>query len=145
MAAAPLTVLPIVDLNALAFDSGSGFSSPSATIDENHIRSSVHERLLSVQQASSGRLKFQSDTLASKILLCNTTQGITTAYGVEIADNAALPIASAFNGKVDLNLRNVTARHEVIVSAGTFQSPQLVSITLDGSERAKFLNKQQCS
>ncbi|KAG6805313.1 hypothetical protein H0H87_004625, partial [Tephrocybe sp. NHM501043] len=64
------------------------------------------------------------DTLATKLLLCASGSG-NSAYGVQIAPGAALPVASNFNGKANLNLKNVTAKHEVIVSAGTFQSPQL--------------------
>lgn len=83
-----------------------------------------------MQQSSPGRLVFQFDTLASKVLLCNSRQG-TSAYGVQIAPGAALPIANGFHGKVNLKTKTVTARHEVIVSAGVFQSPQLVSTGLN--------------
>jgi choline dehydrogenase len=103
-----------------------GVSLNSFTIDENHNRSSVHERLLNVQQSSSGRLQFSLDTLATKVLLCNSTS--PTAYGVEIAPGAALAVASNFQGKTTLQTKQVTAKHEVIVSAGAFQSPQLVSV-----------------
>ncbi|KAF8069141.1 GMC oxidoreductase-domain-containing protein, partial [Lyophyllum atratum] len=121
-----LAGLPLLDLNSIAGDGGSGVNSPSATVDENHIRSSVHERLQAVQKSSSGRLHLSLDTLATKLLLCDSPGGVL-AYGVQIAPGAALPVASNFAGKIALDIRNVTARHEVIVSAGTFQSPQLLS------------------
>lgn len=119
--------LPVLDINDLASDQALGVTMPSFTIDENHNRSSVRDRLISVEQNGSGNLKILVDTLATKILLCNNSAGIPTAYGVEIAPGAALPVASNFNGKSVLKTQSITVRHEVIVSAGTFQSPQLVS------------------
>ncbi|KAG6828266.1 hypothetical protein H0H92_008609 [Tricholoma furcatifolium] len=131
--AALVTVLPeagpaIDDLNALASDGSVGVNSPSATIDGNHIRSSVHERLLNVSAAAPSQLHFSLDTLATKVLLCsNGAESAPAAYGVEIVPGAALPVASNFDGKTTLKGLNVTARYEVIVSAGVFQSPQLLS------------------
>ncbi|KAF8069145.1 alcohol oxidase [Lyophyllum atratum] len=133
VASLPLAGLPILDLNSIAEDGSSGVTSPSATVDKNHIRSSVHERLRDVQNSSSGRLRMSLDTLATKLLLCNSDQGIS-AYGVQIAPGAALPVANNFAGKITLNLQNITARHEVIVSAGTFQSPQLLMLSGIGDE-----------
>ncbi|THU87572.1 hypothetical protein K435DRAFT_681480 [Dendrothele bispora CBS 962.96] len=123
-----ITDVPLIDFNTIANDDALGGSLLSFTIDENHNRSSVRERLLDVQ-ANSGRLTFSLDTLATKVLMCNNTDGVPTAYGVEMAPGAALAIAGNFKGKVDLGpmLQNVTVKHEVIVSAGVFQSPQLLS------------------
>lgn len=104
-----------------------GFSFGSATTDENHNRSSVREFLLQTQDASDGRLSFALDTLATKILLCEDDDGKPSAYGVQVAPGAALAVASNYNGKGELKTKDVTARKEVIVSAGVFQSPQLVS------------------
>lgn len=118
---------PVLDLNDLASDQALGVTMASFTIDENHNRSSVRDRLLDVKQTSSGRLQFSVDTLATKILMCNDSSGIPTAYGVEIAPGAALPVAGNFQGKSNLQTRNITVKREVVVSAGTFQSPQLVS------------------
>ncbi|KAG6852352.1 hypothetical protein C0991_000462, partial [Blastosporella zonata] len=128
-----LAGLPILDLNNLAGDAATGVNSISVTVDERHQRSSVHERLEAVQKSHPGQLHTSLDTLATKILLCNSAQG-TTAYGVQIAPGAALPIASNFHGKAALDLKSVTARHEVIISAGTFQSPQLLMLSGIGEQ-----------
>ncbi|KAF5371724.1 hypothetical protein D9758_003404 [Tetrapyrgos nigripes] len=129
-AALAISDVPLIDFNVTSNDDAVGGSLPSFTIDEHHNRSSVRERLLDVEQ-SSGRLTFSLDTLATKILMCNGTDGKPTAYGVEMAPGAGLAVASNFNGKVDLDpiLRNVTVRREVIVSAGVFQSPQLLMLS----------------
>ncbi|KAG6897419.1 hypothetical protein C0992_001733 [Termitomyces sp. T32_za158] len=119
---------PIPDLNSLSADSAFGVGSTSFTTDNQHLRSSVRDRLAAVHQSQPGKLHLALDTLATKILLCNSSSTVT-AYGVQIAPGAALPIASSFNGKVTLNLQNVTARHEVIISAGVFQSPQLLMLS----------------
>jgi choline dehydrogenase len=80
-----------------------------------------------VRESSAGRLQFSLDTLATKVLMCQAGDGSPKAYGITIAPGASLPIASTFKGKAELNLKNVTVKREVIVSAGAFQSPQLVS------------------
>ncbi|KAG6916041.1 hypothetical protein DXG01_008665 [Tephrocybe rancida] len=133
IASLQLAGLPALDLNDLAGDAASGVNSLSVTVDENHIRSSVHERLQAVLKSPSGKLHTSLDTLATKLLLCDSGSNVT-AYGVQFAPGAALPVASNFNGKVSLNVQNATARHEVIVSAGTFQSPQLLMLSGIGDQ-----------
>jgi len=62
---------------------------PSLTVDKHHTRSSVRNRLVEVHQTlssdqagrSSGKSTFLFDTLATKILLCQS-DGIPTAYGI---------------------------------------------------------------
>ncbi|KAJ6607869.1 GMC oxidoreductase-domain-containing protein, partial [Mycena sp. CBHHK59/15] len=124
----------IDDINSKANDAAPGVGPPSYTVDEYHNRSSVHERLLQVQKSAAGRLHFAFETLVTKVSMCEPGYGQSpTAYGVEIARGAALAVASNFKGKHPLKTRLVTARHEVIISAGVFQSPQLVSeLTLSG-------------
>lgn len=128
---------PILDANARASVEAAGVSNVVFTVDEVHNRSSVYNRLIDVQSEAtlSGSLQFLLDTLATKVLLCNelgaARNGTTAvrAYGVQVAEGAGLPVASNFNatgGTQEFQTRNITARHEVIVSAGTFQSPQLV-------------------
>ncbi|KAJ7253478.1 hypothetical protein C8J57DRAFT_1722378 [Mycena rebaudengoi] len=117
----------ISDINSEANDAAVGVGVPSYTIDETHIRSSVRERLIAVQASSSGKLRFSFDTLATKVLMCNPGKGAPPkAYGVEISPGAALAVASNFHGKSALKTKIITVRHEVVVSAGVFQSPQLV-------------------
>lgn len=120
--------LPIVDPESPLADGASGIMLPSFTIDANHNRSTVRDRLVDVRDDTpSGRLNFATNTLATRILMCNSSSTTTPlAYGVEIASGAALPVANNFRGKQELTARVVTARHEVVVSAGVFQSPQLV-------------------
>jgi hypothetical protein len=67
-----------------------------------------------------------TDTLATKLLLCKSKKDVV-AYGVSVAPGAKLPIAEGFAGKKKLNEMSIAAKREVIVSAGAFQSPQLVS------------------
>lgn len=112
------------DINSIANDATIGVGSPSYTIDENHNRSSIHDRLVN----AIGKLNFALDTLVTKIVMCESgTGGYPIAYGVEIAPGAALAVASNFKKKTELKTELITVRHEVIVSAGVFQSPQLVS------------------
>ncbi|KAJ6500686.1 alcohol oxidase [Mycena sanguinolenta] len=121
---------PIIDLNDLAEDGSVGINTPSFTVDENHVRSSVYNRLTAVNESTSG-LNITLNTLATKILLCQGSDGLPTAYGLEFVRNAALPVAGNFQGKEDLDgrVQSVMARHEVIVSAGVFQSPQLLMLS----------------
>lgn len=119
----------IDDLNCPSAMERTGNSVGSLTADENHIRSSVYNRLLQVDDNidNEGRLQFSFDTLATKVLLCRPQEGAQPrAYGVEFSPGAALAVASNFHGKSDLKTETVIARREVIVSAGVFQSPQLV-------------------
>jgi choline dehydrogenase len=122
----------IDDLNSAANRGAIGVGTPSYTIDEHHNRSSVHDRLVHVKKSSHGKLRFALDTLATKVLLCETgAGGAPVAYGVEIAPGAALAVASNFKGKSHLKTKTVIVRHEVIISAGVFQSPQLVGVYLN--------------
>ncbi|KAG6827563.1 hypothetical protein H0H92_011286 [Tricholoma furcatifolium] len=107
--------LPVLDLNDIAGDDAKGVNSLSFTVDENHIRSSVHERLLAAQQSNPNQLHMALNTLATKILLCESDSSVS-AYGTS------------------LNVKNVTAKYEVIVSAGTFQSPQLLMLSGIGDQ-----------
>ncbi|KAL0580776.1 hypothetical protein V5O48_001241 [Marasmius crinis-equi] len=122
-------VATIPDLNSPADDAAIGETIPDSTIGANHNRSSVRDRLVAVHREHSGKLVFSPDTLVTKVLLCSGKHGKPSAYGVEYAPGGALPVASNFKGKSKLKTRTVRARHEVIVSAGVFQSPQLLMLS----------------
>ncbi|KAJ6630206.1 hypothetical protein B0H10DRAFT_1738342, partial [Mycena sp. CBHHK59/15] len=68
------------------------------------------------------------NTLATRILLCQGSDVTPTAYGVEIAPGAALPVAGNFEGKQDLQVRNVMARHEL---SGIGNSTELSKFGID--------------
>ncbi|KAJ7253490.1 hypothetical protein C8J57DRAFT_1722385 [Mycena rebaudengoi] len=121
----------IADINSEANNAAVGVGVPSYTIDETHIRSTVRERLIAVQSSSGRKLRFSFDTLATKVLMCNPGKGAPPkAYGIEISPGAALAVASNFHGKSALKTKIITVRHEVVVSAGAFQSPQLLMACL---------------
>ncbi|KAJ7168657.1 GMC oxidoreductase-domain-containing protein, partial [Mycena filopes] len=120
----------VADINSVANEAAIGVGTPSYTIDEHHNRSSVRDHLVEVELERRGKLHFALDTLATRILLCDAgSGGAPAAYGVEIAPGAALAVASNFEGKERLRTRRIMVRHEVIVSAGVFQSPQLVRLS----------------
>ncbi|KAJ7579812.1 hypothetical protein C8J56DRAFT_834518 [Mycena floridula] len=119
----------VPDFNDLNGTSATGYGLIPSTINENNTRSSIHDRLQELAASHPHLLKFSLDTLATKILLCKTKQGDVKAYGVEIAPGAALPVAANFKGKETLVTKQVIAKREVIVSAGAFQSPQLVKLS----------------
>ncbi|KAJ7576726.1 alcohol oxidase [Mycena floridula] len=116
------------DLNSYAQDAATGVFLPSFTIDENHKRASVYNRLVDVDSKSNSKLTIMNNALVTRLLLCEGSEGVT-AYGVEYAPGGKLAAAGNFDGKKDLNVQTVTARHEIIVSAGVFQSPQLLMLS----------------
>ncbi|KAF7331447.1 Choline dehydrogenase [Mycena kentingensis (nom. inval.)] len=130
----PPTFIP--DLNSVSADAAEGVGLTSFTIDENHLRSSIYNRL---EDLRSKNLHFALNTLATKIALCSGHNGRPRAYGVELARGAALAVAGNFHGKQRLVTELVTARYEVIVGAGVFQTPQL--LMLSGIGDSKQLTK----
>lgn len=105
------------------------------TKNPNNTRSSVRDWLYATNKANPNALVFQLSTLASKVLTCRETNGRIRAYGVSAAVGQELPVSSVFKGKVqNLALTNFYAKNEVIVSTGTFQTPQLLMVrSCDGS------------
>ncbi|KAJ7455758.1 hypothetical protein FB451DRAFT_1564794 [Mycena latifolia] len=120
----------IGDINSPANDLAVGLGVPSYTLDEHGNRSSVRDYLASAKGTGDGNLRFAFDTLATKVVMCDPGAGRSPAtYGVEISRGAALAVASNFEGKTDLQTELVTVQHEVIISAGVFQSPQLLMLS----------------
>ncbi|KAJ7849774.1 hypothetical protein B0H13DRAFT_1644885, partial [Mycena leptocephala] len=84
---------------------------------------------------SSSETYFCFGTLATKVLLCQPHGHLQAprAYGLQVASNASLPVSDQFTGKVELEFAEYYARHEVIVSAGLFQSLNcLIFLKLSG-------------
>ncbi|KAI0031548.1 hypothetical protein K488DRAFT_51831 [Vararia minispora EC-137] len=126
----------ILDINSRPAIDAVGVSLASNTISSDNVRSSVRDRIIGVRSAVPQRLTLQLDTLATKVLLCqdaNVTQ--PRAYGVEIAEGAGLPVQAGFEGKQTLQTKQVLVKREVIVSAGVFQTPQLLTAFLGDSNQ----------
>ena len=119
----------VLDINTRASPPNFTITSLSNTVNSTNERSLIKDHFLTVQLHHPQNLNFALSTLATKILLCQPDDSDENpkAYGLQTAPNATLPTSDEFSGKVELDFTEYYARHEVIVSAGLFQSPQLVS------------------
>ncbi|KAF7292086.1 Choline dehydrogenase [Mycena indigotica] len=131
----------ISDINAAETEAAFGAGVPSYTISEVHNRSYVHDFIRDTHAAAPKKLTLATDTLVTKIQLCKSKKtGKPQAYGVQLVPNAALPVASNFNGKKILVPKLVTAKYEVIISAGVFQTPQLLMLSGIGDKKQLTAN-----
>ena len=91
-----------------------------------HGRSGARERLLAARNAHPDALRIRTGALACRILF--DEQG--AAYGVEYVETKKAYRASDPPGEADLQrLQTAVARHEVILSAGAFNTPQLLMLS----------------
>ncbi|KAJ7860779.1 hypothetical protein B0H13DRAFT_1639275, partial [Mycena leptocephala] len=118
----------VLDINTHASLSNFTLKSSSNPVNATNERSSVTERLHQLQRDHPRKLTYALGTLATKVSLCQPHGHSQTprAYGIQVASNVSLPVSDQLAGKVELDFTEYHARHEVIVSAGLFQSPQLL-------------------
>ncbi|MEU4420879.1 GMC family oxidoreductase [Actinoplanes sp. NPDC024001] len=93
---------------------------PMSTADGR--RSGSRERLAEARRRSSGRLAVRTQALVTRVLLDGTT-----ATGVEYAEVPGFPGVPATGAEPVV--RQVLARREVVLSAGAFQTPQLLKLS----------------
>ncbi|QRW11628.1 GMC oxidoreductase [Ceratobasidium sp. AG-Ba] len=125
-------VLPVAftDYNNNVNDGKEGGAAIIITKDPAHNRSSVRDHLINTRAKLPQRLNFATDTMATKILTCEDSNGKVRAYGVQAATGEALlPVARRFAGKTALPTKQYLAKYEVVVSTGTFQTPQLLMLS----------------
>ena len=126
-------ILPLQEHNAIQNEGVAGGAFPILTKKSDHTRSSVRDFLVDTRTktASTSRLTIKTTTMATKILTCDSTTGVK-AYGVQAASGAnLLPVARMFKGKsASLTVTTYTAKYEVIVSAGVYQTPHLLKVCI---------------
>ncbi|KAH7335695.1 hypothetical protein B0J17DRAFT_51152 [Rhizoctonia solani] len=136
-------VFPVgfADYNNNLNDGKEGGAAVISTRDNHGNRSSVRDHLVDTRTKFPQRLSFATDTLATKVLTCADSAGKARAYGVEAAAGTyLLPVARQYKGKSALTKKQYTAKYEVVVSAGAFQTPQLLMLSGigDSAHLAKF-------
>jgi choline dehydrogenase-like flavoprotein len=96
---------------------------PLATV--RHARTSARERVLDVQARFPDRLRIELDCLVTRVLLDETNR----AVGVELLQGERLYQAHAHPSAEPGKRRQVRANREVILSAGAFNTPQLLMLS----------------
>ena len=96
-------------------------------------RNGTRERLLQTAKATDGRLRIQTNALASRILFDDNKRE-PRAIGVEYLAGRQLYRASRTPTDAAADKVAVYARHEVILAGGAFNSPQLLMLSGIGDE-----------
>jgi choline dehydrogenase len=102
---------------------------------ENHQRVGARERLLAVAKQHPDRLRIELNALATRVVLDDRNRAIGVEYQKGERLYGAHPSASAAAGET----RMATARREVILAGGAFNTPQL--LMLSGIGDADVLGK----
>lgn len=132
-------IVPYADFNVIGNDFTTGGGQLILTKNPAHNRSSVRDFLADTMRQTV-KLDWSPSTMVTKILTCNSGFG-AQAYGVTVAkgDNL-LPVARQFEGKRKFATQNVFARYEVILSAGTYQTPHILMACCIPPSRVKLIN-----
>ena len=102
---------------------------PLAVNNATRARSSPRDLILNTASNSSYKLKVQLNSLVTRILFLPTLTG-PRAIGVEYATGSHLFRADPSSGSATLTgVGAAFARREVIISAGTFNTPQLLKLS----------------
>jgi len=121
-------ILPLNEHNSIQNEGVAGGALPILTKKSDHTRSSVRDFIVDTQKKVPTRLSIITSAMVTKILTCDTTTGVK-AYGVQAALGAnLLPVSRLFKGKQTLPVSTYYAKYEVIVSAGVYQTPQLLKV-----------------
>ncbi|KAF8709316.1 Aryl-alcohol oxidase, partial [Rhizoctonia solani] len=102
------------DWNNLTSDGVAGSAMLTFTRDQYGNRSSTRDHLVDVRTRLPDKLTIQTETMATRILICKSSDGSLQAYGVEAASGPyLLPVARQFSGKRTLDLKTYTAKYEL--------------------------------
>lgn len=120
------------DINRLdndRYEGGLIFNTPAAISPEIGGRSSIARYINSVI-AAGHPLTISFNSLATKVLTKKTFGGKPKAYGVEYMVGEALYSADGrYDSSQTAETRTVKAKKEVIVSGGTFNTPQILMLS----------------
>jgi len=139
-----ISKLLITDANSVSptRDTTSGlYQLPLSVTNSTRARSSPRTFMLNTANNRNFKLKIQLSTLVTKVLFENTPSRIPRATGIEYVTGSHLYRASP--GSVNATQTGsgtAFARREVIISAGTFNTPQLLKLSGVGpkAELEKF-------